>query len=294
MMGNADARRGSRLAPTWLVSGRATAGLGLTLLVLAAVASPAVAPAASSGSPSAAGGLQPANASLSLENVTAEPGDTVSVALTVDGSDVRGYRANVTYDPSAVMIESVDGSAFDDPVSNSDPDRGLLTIAQARAGAVDDPPVVAAELTVRVTGDTGTTLTLSNDTYVNDATEVAREIRLSNGSITVEESDDGDGGPSGIGSGPSGTPGGSGDGPDKTPTDGADADGADTDVADGDGGENETSDGGSADGDEPTPSPEEDDAGGSEAGGDAGDGTPGFGLLAAIAALLAVGRTRSR
>ncbi|WP_440990487.1 cohesin domain-containing protein [Haloarchaeobius baliensis] len=131
------------------------------------------------------------SATLSLSSAEAEStSDTVTVTLTADGSDVAGYQANVTFDPSVVQVQRVSGADYSAPVQNVNNDAGWVFLTQSQADGMDDPQL--ATITFEVVGSDGQRSTLSfveSDTRVNDADGEHVDASLDSGTISVGSSD---------------------------------------------------------------------------------------------------------
>jgi len=131
------------------------------------------------------------SATLSLSSAEAEStSDTVTVTLAADGSDVAGYQANVTFDPSVVQVQRVSGADYSAPVQNVNNDEGWVFLTQSQADGMDDPQL--ATITFEVVGSEGQRSALSfveSDTRVNDADGDHVDASLDSGSISVGSSD---------------------------------------------------------------------------------------------------------
>jgi archaellum component FlaF (FlaF/FlaG flagellin family) len=131
------------------------------------------------------------SATLSLSSAEAEStSDTVTVTLAADGSDVAGYQANVTFDPSVVQVQRVSGADYSDPVQNVDNEAGWVFLTQSQANGVDDPQL--ATITFEVVGTEGERSTLSfveADTRINDGAGEHVDASLDSGAITVGSGD---------------------------------------------------------------------------------------------------------
>jgi PKD repeat protein len=92
--------------------------------------------------------------------VAGYPGEEVTVTVWANASDVRGYQATLSFDPSVVQVVSVSGSDdFAAPVSRVDNDTGIVEFNQLRSGGADDP--VLARLTLELVSGAGSGTTLS-------------------------------------------------------------------------------------------------------------------------------------
>jgi len=88
------------------------------------------------------------------DTVTGQSEDTVTVTVWANVTGVRGYQANVTFDPAVAQLKSVSGGAdFDDPVTNANNDAGWVAFNQLRSSETSDP--VLAVLTFTLTGEAG-------------------------------------------------------------------------------------------------------------------------------------------
>ena len=139
---------------------------------------------------------------LSLSSAEAESAsDTVTVTLAADASDVAGYQANVTFDPSVVQVQRVSGADYSDPVQNVDNEAGWVFLTQSQANGVDDPQL--ATITFEIVGSAGERSTLSfveSDTRINNGAGEHVDATLDSGAISV-----GDGGVQSMGEGSAAT-----------------------------------------------------------------------------------------
>lgn len=282
-------------------SSAAISAVVAVLLVVAGAAGAFSAPVAAGAAPNAAGavldgangtaGAPGTEAVVELETVSAAPGETATVDLRIDGSRVAGYQANVSYDPGAATLVSVDGADFAAPVVNSQPERGRVAFTQSRSTAPNESPVVAATLTFRVESANDTPLRLATDTLVNDESGAALSTALVDGSIGAAASggdspDGGDGGSLPISSGDPG--GADDDASDERPTDERPTDDADAnETGVGDDGRQSGDESAEGDGSSTTDSGRQSDAAGSDA-------TPGFGATLAVLALVGLAAARRR
>lgn len=156
---------------------------GLRLLAVAAV----MLFVASSGT-AATNVSSSGEATLALGDATETIGETVVVDLTVTGSNVAGYQANVTYDPTLVQFESASGVDFSDPISNADDDAGWVALTQSRTTGIDGPVVVRLSFTVTAVGTTP--LELTDKSVVNTAVPTVLPTEREAGSVTGERSAD--------------------------------------------------------------------------------------------------------
>lgn len=144
----------------------------------------------------AAGAGAAAAPTLSLTDASAPQGETVTVTLATDASDVAGYQANLTYDPSVLRVQSVRGADYDDPVVNVNNDAGWVFLTQSRADGVDAPRL--ATVTFEVVGDTGERSAVdfvSEETLVNDADAEPIEVSTDAATVSVGDAGTNDAGP---------------------------------------------------------------------------------------------------
>jgi PKD repeat protein len=110
--------------------------------------------------------------------LTGQAGDEVTVRVWVNASDVRGYQANLSFDPSVVQVRSISGTDdFATPVSRVDNTAGVVEFNQLRDTGVENP--VLARVTFELTGPVGSETTLGfaeDDTRLSDSD--ATEINL--------------------------------------------------------------------------------------------------------------------
>ncbi|MFB6222949.1 MAG: cohesin domain-containing protein, partial [Haloarcula sp.] len=101
--------------------------------------------------------------------ISAAPGDTVTVKVWANATEVRGYQANLTFDPSVVVVTTVSGSSdFDDPVATVNNDTGWVAFNQLRSTETEDP--VLAEITVRLSENASSSTQLA---FVESATKIS-------------------------------------------------------------------------------------------------------------------------
>lgn len=81
-------------------------------------------------------------ATIGVGSAAGDVGDTVTVAVTVEGEGVAGYQATLRYDPAALELVRIEGADFERPVANADDD-GTVRMTQSRASAADPDPTVA-------------------------------------------------------------------------------------------------------------------------------------------------------
>lgn len=110
-------------------------------------------------------------------------GESVAVALEINGSDVAGYQATVTYDPDIVRLESIVGVDYEDPVAAIDEEAGEVTFTQSQVRGEDDPSVARLTFTAERRGET--TLELADDTIVNDERSEHLRATREAGTITI-------------------------------------------------------------------------------------------------------------
>ncbi|OYR38143.1 hypothetical protein DJ82_12780 [Halorubrum sp. Ib24] len=178
-------------------SRRATVVVAATALLLGAALAGAAVGVASADAPSVALTNESGGSTAS-----APAGETVTVTVDVNASNVSAYQANLTFDSDIVRVVSVSGTDdFDDPVTNVDNDSGWVAFNQYRASNVTDPRL--ATVTVELVGQPGNETTLAfveSDTKLSDAVAQEQNPQGYDGiRLTVEpESDDGaDGGSDG-------------------------------------------------------------------------------------------------
>lgn len=130
-------------------------------------------------------------ATISLSSAETDSTDgTATVTLAASGSNVAGYQANITFDPSVVQVQRVSGADYSDPVQNVNNEAGWVFITQSRASGMDDPQLATITFEVVGSADQRTTLSfVESDTSINDADGQHVEATLDSGSIQV-----GDGG----------------------------------------------------------------------------------------------------
>lgn len=131
-----------------------------------------------------------AAATMVVADVTAAPGETVTVPVVVEGDSIAGYQANLTWDASVLQFESAAGVDLSDPVTNGGEDWVFMT--QSQTDGVDSPTVV--EVTFTVVGDPGDETALSlvrEDSSANDES-TQLETALEDGAVVVDGDGSGD------------------------------------------------------------------------------------------------------
>jgi uncharacterized membrane protein YgcG len=125
---------------------RLAAAVGALVVLLGAVLS-----GVAVGGVAAASGPVYATADGS-DSVQYSSGDTFTVTVGSDATNVSAYQANLTFDPGVVELRSVSGTDdFSDPVTNRG--NGWVAFNQYRSSDTDGP--VFATLTFEVVGDAG-------------------------------------------------------------------------------------------------------------------------------------------
>lgn len=126
-----------------------------------------------------------------LGSTTVDPGETTTVRLATDASEVAGYQANVTFDPDVLEVASVSGTeSFGDPVVNANNDEGWVFVTQSQVEGTDEPAL--ATITFAAVGDDGQRSSLGfvgADTVLNDADSTTVDVSLSPGEVTVAAGD---------------------------------------------------------------------------------------------------------
>ncbi|WP_435074280.1 cohesin domain-containing protein [Halorubrum sp. HHNYT27] len=232
-------------------SRRTTVVVAATVLLLGAALAGAAVGGASADAPSVA--LTNETGGSAVE---APAGETVTVAVSANASNVSAYQANLTFDPDVVRVVSVSGTDdFDDPVTNIDNESGWVAFNQYRASNVTNPRL--ATVTVELVGEPGNETTIAfveSDTKFSDAAAQEQNPQQYDGlTVTVEsESDDGSDGSDGDDSSDDSTDDSSDDSTDDSSDDSTDDtddtddstddSSDDTNETDGDGGDGDSSD----------------------------------------------------
>lgn len=137
------------------------------------------------------------DATMIVEGTTAEPGETVTVPIVVEGESIAGYQANLTWNDAVLRFESVEGVDLSDPVTNEG--AGWVFMTQSQTEGVTSPTV--ARVTFTVVGDAGAETTVSfvdgDSSANNDTTQLP--TALEDGTVTVEGEGGDDDGESGVG-----------------------------------------------------------------------------------------------
>ena len=197
---------------------------GLVVLVALATVCGALAPGVVAAE-------EQSEATITVGDASAAPGETVTVTVAVEGESIAGYQANLTWDPSVLRFESVAGADFSEPVKNAN--EGWVFMTQSQSSGTSSPTV--ARVTFTVVGDGGDETELAfvdADTSANDESsqlETAVEsatVTVSGGSAQV----DADGGDDAASGDDGGTAAGTSSGDD------GDGGGADTSAEESDGG----------------------------------------------------------
>lgn len=120
-------------------------------------------------------------------STTVDPGDTTTVRIATDASDVAGYQANVTFDPSVLEVASVAGTdSFDDPVANVNNDEGWVFVTQSQVEGADEPALATIEFAaVGGEGERSSLGFVDADTVLNDADSTNVEVSLAPGEVAV-------------------------------------------------------------------------------------------------------------
>jgi outer membrane biosynthesis protein TonB len=120
---------------------------------------------------------------------TLAPGETVTLTVWANATDVSGYQSEVTFDPDVVAVMGVSGTSdFDSPVRDVDNENGSVTFNQIRSGEATDP--LLAQITIEVIGTDGQRSDLSFDDsetkFSNDTGGTFQPGELRSLTVTVE------------------------------------------------------------------------------------------------------------
>lgn len=118
--------------------------------------------------------------------------ETVTVDLQTSASNVAGYQTELRYDADVLEVMSVEGVAFDDPVTN-DSESGVVVFTQSNDVEIDEP--ILAMLTFEIVDDGETDLEFvseDNETVVNDLNGTYLDVLLEE--LTLEATDEESGG----------------------------------------------------------------------------------------------------
>ena len=136
---------------------------------------------------------------VSIADITADPGDVVTVPIRIDGIEDYGTATiKLEYDSSVIFVEDITGSS-DSTITakniyNPDPGQaeteGTQGYASISAWNIDGVSgnIVFANVTIKAVGNSGgsTTLTLTVDTLQDTSKEVpVDDISISSGSFTI-------------------------------------------------------------------------------------------------------------
>lgn len=133
---------------------------------------------------------------VSIADITADPGDVVTVSIMIDGIEDYGTATiNLEYDSAVVFVEDVTGSSDStitaEKIYNPDPGQaeteGTEGYARISAWNIDGVSgnIVFANVTIKAVGNSGgsTTLTLTVDTLQDIISEIP--VDISSGSFTI-------------------------------------------------------------------------------------------------------------
>ncbi|WP_440988303.1 cohesin domain-containing protein [Haloarchaeobius baliensis] len=149
---------------------------GLVVLVALATVCGALAPGVVAAE-------EQSEATITVGDASAAPGETVTVPVAVEGENIAGYQANLTWDPSVLRFESVEGADLSDPVKNAN--EGWVFMTQSQSSGTSSPTV--ARVTFTVVGDGGDETELAfvdADTSANDESSQL-ETAVAGGTVTV-------------------------------------------------------------------------------------------------------------
>ncbi|MFW6449104.1 MAG: cohesin domain-containing protein, partial [Halobacteriota archaeon] len=157
------------------------------VLALASIAGVvAVSPVAGDAGPTQAD----ADLQVELEDVSAEPGETVVVPLSIDSSseearEILGYDFGVSWNQSVLELVEVRDTGFADPVVNTDEPGSVRFNAVAPDGV--ETPIEPVELVFEVDADADSETSLSFDTSVSEISETdGRDtVEWIDGSVSV-------------------------------------------------------------------------------------------------------------
>jgi len=135
---------------------------------------------------------------VSIGDVTAAPGSTVTVPVSVTGAqDLGSLDLAIAYDPAVLSILSVDRSSPGNGLFGSNTDRpGIITVSIADPDGISTDGSVAA-LKFRVTGAAGNSSPLALYNILAADVKTFREIPAdgTDGSVTVKKTGIGSPGP---------------------------------------------------------------------------------------------------
>jgi len=133
---------------------------------------------------------------VSIADITADPGDVVTVPIRIDGIENYGTATiNLEYDSAVVFVEEVtsssDSTITTKNIYNPDPEQAETegTEGYARISAWNlngvSGNIVFADVTIKAVGNSGgsTTLTLTVDTLQDIISEIP--VNISSGSFTI-------------------------------------------------------------------------------------------------------------
>lgn len=128
---------------------------------------------------------------VSVSDVSEQPGEYGIALLTAEATNVTGYEANVTFDPTVVRVAVVGRQRFPDTDVTIDNENGWVSLNGARDDGVDDPTLASLVVKVRADAEPGTRSPLglvAADTTLTNATDGEIPVaRYANGSVYVRE-----------------------------------------------------------------------------------------------------------
>nr|WP_282102556.1 cohesin domain-containing protein [Halovivax limisalsi] len=135
------------------------------------------------------GGEEPPENTFSLE-AGEQDGDQITVTAQTNASDVAGYGAEVTFDPSVVEVADVSGIDMSDPVTNVDNENGSVFFTQSQASGIDSPELAEITFDVVATGETELSF-VEERTSLNDGQSPPEPIPFEPVGTTISVEDDG-------------------------------------------------------------------------------------------------------
>ena len=123
---------------------------------------------------------------VSIRDITADPGDSVTVPIRIDGIEDYGTATiNLEYDPAVVEVTDVTGSSDSTVIAWNHVAPNEVGISAWNIGGVSGN-IVFADVMIKAVGNSGgsTTLTLTVDTLQNTSKEVPVDD-ISSGSFTI-------------------------------------------------------------------------------------------------------------
>ena len=133
--------------------------------------------------------LETLEPTMLIQDVTVEPdepaGETSLLSFAPD--PVAGFQAFVEFDPDVLTVESVEGGALEEVTYDVDNDDGWLNLAGAQAVGEAHPALATIAFNTTLEENESTTLSLAENSVVNDDHGAKLDSTLVDGTITSFE-----------------------------------------------------------------------------------------------------------